>query len=175
MKCRLTFAILALVLCLLTRSTLADPPEYADPLLERLVGTWVLRGQIAGKDVIHDVVTEWVLSHQYVRLREVAREKDGKGHAAYEAIVFIGSGRPSHEYACLWLDSTGGGGLVPESIGYANRVGEEIPFVFWDGGGNISFRNAFAYDKRTDSWAWLMDNLEGAKAVPFGRVRLTRP
>jgi hypothetical protein len=115
------------------------------------------------------------LGHEYVRLHEVAREKDGKGNPAYEAIVFIGSGRPSHDYTCLWLDSTAGGGLVPEGFGHAMRVGEEIPFVFLDGSGKISFKNTFAYDKSNDSWAWLMDNVVGGKAIPFGRVKLTRP
>ena len=174
MKLRLILAILAVVACSFTRSGSAESPVYADPLLDRLIGTWVLRGQIAGKDTTHDVVAEWVLGHEYVRLREVAREKDGKGNAAYEAIVFIGSGQPSHDYACLWLDSTGGGGLAPEGIGHAMRVGEEIPFVFLDGSGRISFKNTFAYDKSTDSWAWIMDNIAGGKAIPFGRVKLTR-
>jgi hypothetical protein len=115
-----------------------------------------------------------VLGHEYVRLHEVAREKNGKGNAAYEAIVFIGSGPPSHEFACLWLDSTGGGGLVPEGFGHADRVGEEIPFIFLDAGGKVSFKNTFAYDKSTDSWAWIMDNVSGGKAIPFGRVKLTK-
>ena len=175
MKLRLILAILAVVVCSFTRPASAEAPVYADALLDRLVGTWVLRGQIAGKDTTHDVVAEWVLGHEYVRLHEVAREKDAKGNPAYEAIVFIGSGRPSHDYTCLWLDSTGGGGLVPEGFGHAMRVGEEIPFVFLDGSGKISFKNTFAYDKSTDSWAWLMDNVVGGKAIPFGRVKLTRP
>jgi hypothetical protein len=175
MNFRSILAVLTFVACSSIRTASAEPPAYADPFLDRLVGTWVLRGEIAGKATTHDVVAGWVLGHQYVRVREVAREKDIKGKAAYEAIVFIGSGRPSHEYACLWLDSTGGGGLAPESIGYANPVGAEIPFVFWDVSGRISFRNTFAYDKTTDSWLWLMDNVESGKAVPFGRVKLTRP
>ena len=175
MKPRLILAILLVAVFSFARPASAEPPVYADPLLDRLIGTWVLRGQIAGKDTTHDVVAEWVLGHQYVRLREVAREKDSKGNAAYEAIVFIGSGRPSHDYACLWLDSTRGGGLAPEGIVHAIRAGGEIPFVFLDGAGTISFKNTFAYDKSTDSWAWLMDNVAGGKAIPFGRVKLTRP
>jgi hypothetical protein len=173
-KSRLILAIHAVVVCSVALPASAGPPVYADPLLDRLTGTWVLRGQIAGKDTTHDVVAEWVLGHEYVRLHEVAREKDGKGNAAYEAIVFIGSGRPSHEYACLWLDSTGDGGLAPEGIGHGTRVGAEIPFVFLDGKGRISFKNTFAYDKSTDSWEWLMDNVADGKAIPFGRVKLTR-
>ena len=175
MKPRLILAILAVVVCSHTRAASAELPVHPDPLLDRLIGTWVLRGQIAGKETTHDVVAEWVLGREYVRLHEVAREKDGKGNAAYEAIVFIGSGRPSHEYAVLWLDSTGGGGLVPEGIGHASRAGGEIPFIFVDRGGEISFKNTFTYDKSTDSWAWIMDNVAGGKATPFGRVKLTRP
>lgn len=174
MKPRLILAILAVVVCSFTRPVSAEPLVYADPLLDRLIGTWVLRGQIAGKDTTHDVVAEWVLNHEYVRLHEVAREKDAKGNAAYEAIVIIGTGRPSHDYACLWLDSTGGAGLVPEGFGHAKRVGEEIPFVFLDSKGRISFKNTFSYDKSTDSWAWLMDNVVSGKAIPFARVKLTR-
>lgn len=174
MKPRLALVILAVVASSLTGPMSAEPAVYGDPLLDRLVGAWVLRGEIAGKKTTHDVVGEWVLGHQYVRLHEVAREKDAKGNPAYEAIVLIGSGQPSHEYACFWLDSTGGGGLAPESIGYANRNGGEMPFVFWDGGGRISFRNTFSYDEKADSWAWLMDNVENGKAVAFGRVNLTR-
>lgn len=171
---RLTLVILALVVCSLTGLAVADPPAYRDPLLDRLIGAWILRGQIAGKETTHDVVAGWVLGHQYLRFHEVAREKDASGNAAYEAIVFIGSGQPLHAYACLWLDSTGGGGLSSQAIGYAKRVGDEIPFVFSDSGGSISFRNTFAYDKSTDSWAWLMDNIQNGKPVPFGRVKLTR-
>jgi hypothetical protein len=174
MKARLILVILVVVVCSFARPASAQAPAYSDPLLDRLIGNWVLRGRIAGKDTTHDVVAEWVLSHEYVRLHEVARAKDSKGNAAYEAIVFIGSGRPKHEYTCLWLDSTGGGGLVPEGFGHATRVGEEIPFVFLDSNGKISFKNTFAYAKSTDSWAWLMDNVVDGKAKPFGRVKLTR-
>jgi hypothetical protein len=174
MKPCLIFAILAVIACSFAQPAAGETPVYADALLDRLIGAWVLRGQIAGRDTTHDVVAEWVLGHEYVRLHETAREKDAKGNSAYEAIVFIGSGRPAHDYTCLWLDSTGGGGLVPEGFGHATRRGEEIPFVFLDGSGKISFKNTFAYDKTTDSWAWVMDNVADGKAIPFGRVKLTR-
>ena len=47
-------------------------------------------GTIARKDTTHDIVSEWVLGHQYLRIHERSREKDGKGQPQYEAIVFIG-------------------------------------------------------------------------------------
>ena len=38
----------------------------------------------------------------------------------------------------------------------------------------MSFSNTFSYDKTDDSWAWQLDNVQKGKAIPFGRVRLTR-
>src|SRR5262245_27376066 len=83
-------------------SVLAEPPAGDDPWLSRLVGHWVLEGRIAGKDTTHDVDAEWVLNHLYVRLHEVSREKDAKGKAAYEAIVYVTRYAAADEYAVLW-------------------------------------------------------------------------
>jgi len=162
------------LLCTLAGSAAAQPSTFRDSLLDRLAGTWVLQGQIAGKATTHDVVSEWVLGHQYLQLHELSREKDAAGQARYEAVVFIGWDQPSGQYSCLWLDSTGGGGLSAQAIGRAERSGQDIPFVFKEPDDTISFHNTFSYDRATDSWAWLMDNTKNGKPVPFGRVRLTR-
>lgn len=152
---------------------LAEGKTFEDPLIERLVGQWVLRGTIDGKETTHDVTAEWVLGHHYVRLHEVSREKDAKGRPAYEAMVFIGWDQPSGRYACLWLDSTGGGGLSAGAIGYAARGGDAIPFVFKAGDGSL-FHTTFSYSKGTDTWRWHMDAAEAGKLQPFARVSLTR-
>lgn len=154
-------------------SAAARPATFQDPVLDRMIGTWVLRGTIGGQETTHDVVVDWVLGHEYVRLHEVSREKDARGQAAYEAIVFIGWDQPSGEYACLWLDSTGGGGLTGQAIAHARRGGDEIAFLFKGADGSL-FHTTFAYDNGTDAWRWLMDGEEGGKLQPFARVRLTR-
>ncbi len=169
---RKTLWVLVLV-CLVSIPASAQAPPFQDPLLDRLIGTWVLRGTIGGAETTHDIDVDWVLGHQYVRLHEVSREKDARGRSAYEAIVFIGWDQPSAAYACLWLDSTGGGGLKGQAIGYAKRVGDEIPFLFHGGDGSV-FHTTFAYRPASDSWEWLMDAEEGGKLQPFARVRLTR-
>ena len=151
----------------------AQAPPFQDPLLDQLIGTWILRGTIGGAETTHDIVADWVLEHQYVRLHEVSREKDVQGRPAYEAIVFIGWDQPSAAYACLWLDSTGGGGLKGQAIAYAKRVGDEIPFLFHGGDGSL-FHTTFAYRASSDAWDWHMDAEEGGKLQPFARVRLTR-
>src|SRR5512144_1943980 len=87
--------------------TSAPPGE----LLERMAGTWVLQGTIAGKTTTHDVVASRVLNGQYVQLHEVSRERDAQGRPAYEALVYL-TWEPSRgEYSCLWLDSTSNAGL----------------------------------------------------------------
>lgn len=144
-----------------------------DALLDHMSGNWVLQGTIDECETTHDIESEWVLGHHYVRLHEMSREKNAEGQAAYEAIVFIGWDEPSSEYACLWLDTTGGGGLSARAIGHGKLKDDEITFLF-QGKDGSSFHTTFAYNKSTDTWQWLMDGEEGGKLKPFARVRLTR-
>jgi hypothetical protein len=166
------FRIFALLI-LVSFSLSAQQTTFQDPWLDHLIGKWVLQGTIGGQETTHDLVTEWVLGHQYLRLTEVSREKDAQGRALYEAIVFIGWDQPTGGYACLWLDSTGGGGLTGQAIGHAKRGGDETEFLFKGNDGSV-FHTTFAYDKSTDTWRWLMDGEEGGKRQPFARVKLTK-
>ena len=158
-------------LLLLACSVRAQEPIH-DPLLEHLVGSWVLEGTIAGQQTTHDVTADWVLTHQYVQFHEVSREKDATGNPAYEAIVYIGWNKALGQYACLWLDSTGGGGLEAKAIGHAKSTQSELPFLF-DIAGSI-FHTTFAYSSETDTWRWIMDGEEDGQLQPFARVTLTR-
>ncbi|MGD1148337.1 MAG: hypothetical protein ABR961_10360 [Thermoanaerobaculaceae bacterium] len=166
------FAILA-SLTLAAVSAAAPPPAFQDPLLDRMTGTWVLRGTIAGRETTHDIVGDWVLGHQYVRLHEVSREKSAGGQPEYEAIVFIGWDEKAGGYACLWLDSTGGGGLSAQAIGHGRRNGDEIAFLFRGSDGS-TFHTTFAYARDAGTWQWLMDGEDRGKLQPFARVRLTK-
>jgi hypothetical protein len=161
------------VILVIAGAGLAQQPTFMDPLLDHFIGTWILRGTIGGQQTVHDVAAEWVLGHQYLRFHEVSREKDPKGEPAYEAIVFIGWDQPSGAYACLWLDSTGGGGLSAQAIGRAKRGGDEIPFVFTQKDGGF-FQTTFAYDRKADTWEWRMDEEQKGVMTPFARVKLTR-
>jgi hypothetical protein len=162
------------IFSLIGGSAIAQPAAFKDPLLDCLIGHWVLKGTIGGKETTHDIAAEWVLGHQYVRIHELSREKGANEQAAYEAIVFIGWDQPSSEYACLWLDSTGGGGISAPAIGHGKRGGDEIPFIFRESDGSISFKNTFSFDRSANSWVWLMDNVQNGKSVPFARLKLTR-
>ena len=163
-----------LAACALALPLLGQGAPLRDPLLEHLAGTWVLRGTLAGKATTHDVTVAWELGRQYLTLRERARELDAQGRSQYEALVLLGWNAAAQAYQCLWLDTTGGGGLALQSIGLGQRSGEAIPFVFRDRDGRLSFTNTFAYHKATDTWTWALDNVQDGKPIPFGRVTLTR-
>jgi hypothetical protein len=145
-----------------------------DPWLSHLVGHWILKGHIAGKDTTHDVQAEWVLNHLYVRLHEVSREKDAQGRPAYEAVIYVTRDIVKGEYAALWLDNTASGAFADEGTGHAKPDGESLPFVFTNARGEISFKNTFVYDSANQSWTWIMDNVEGGISKPFGRVKLSK-
>jgi len=171
-KLRTSLAILALLI-MASFSGSAQQPTGKDPLLDRLTGSWILQGTIAGHETMHDIESEWVLNHEYLRLHETSREKNVQGQPAYEAIVFIEWDESSSEYRCLWLDSTGGGGLsVPTAQG--KRGKDEIAFLFRSKDNDGGIHTTFAYSKGTDTWNWLIDNEYGGKLTSFARVKLTR-
>jgi hypothetical protein len=166
-----TLTILALIV-LAAFSASAQQPSPQVSLLDHMTGNWVLQGKIAGQDAIHDVEADWVLNHEYVRLHEISRQKDAQGQPIYEAIIFIDWNASLGEYTCLFLDSTAGGGLSPETFAHAKPNGDEIPLVFTLKNG--FFHTTLVYDKSSDTWQWLLDDDEGGKRTPFARLKLTR-
>lgn len=165
-------AILAL-LFMASFSASAQAPTHKDLLLDHLAGSWILQGTIAQQNTTHDIESEWVLGHEYLRIHETSREKNAQGQPAYEAIIFIEWDQSSNEYKCLWLDSTGGGGLSAP-IAQGKRGNDEITFLFRDKDKDSGIHTTFAYSKSTDTWTWLVDNESAGKRTPFARVKLTR-
>ena len=161
------------LITLLSALPLHAQASQPDPLLDRLVGTWVLRGTIAGQPVVHDVTCKWVLGAAYVEMREVSREKAPNGSPEYEAIVYVGSDPTTHRYSILWLDNTAFGAFAPAGTGHAMAAGDSIPFVF---GGPPTDRilNTFLYKRATNTWEWHIDNEEGNATRVFARVTLSR-
>jgi hypothetical protein len=154
-----------------TLPSFPQQPTFKDALLDHLAGKWRLEGTIAGQHTVHDIDAEWVLAHQYLRLREVSREKNTQGEPAYEATVFIGWDQKSSQYACVWLDVYGG--ISPNaSVANAKRDGDEISFLFNDPSG--PFHTTFAYDAKSDTWSLNMDATDKGKQESFARTTLTR-
>lgn len=173
-RCALALVLVLAVSGRISPPALAENSALDDPLLERLVGTWVLRGEIAGKPVTHAVDVRWVLGHEYIQIHETSESRTAAGAPRYEALVYIGWDPDLRKYACLWLDNTGGNGLVGWALGHAGADGNKLAFLFSDKAGNPSLYNTFFYDAPTNTWRWKIDNVDGGQLRPFADVALTR-
>lgn len=149
-----------------------------DALLDHFAGRWVLTGTIAGRATTRDVTAEWVLGDRYLRVHQVARERDAAGAPTYQADVYIGQDPATHERTCVWLDSTPGG-VDAQSLGRAPAAaasGDSVPFLFRYNDGS-RMHTTFIYDRTRDVWTWRLDEEPpGTPDVrqPFARVTLTR-
>jgi hypothetical protein len=169
MQTRLILALAGL----LSASPLHAQAPQRDSLLNHLIGRWVLRGPMAGKDVVHDVTFQWVLGGEYVEMHEVSRERAPSGAPAYEAIAYLVRDPRTRKYAALWLDNTDYNAFDPSGVGRGAAIADSIPFVF-TASSTDNFHNTFVYDRATDTWAWHMDNDDARGRRPFARVTLTR-
>lgn len=167
-----TRRILLLAGLLLASPLRAQAPQR-DSLLSHLIGRWVLRGHMAGQEVVHDVTFQWVLGGEYVEMHEVSRERTPAGAPAYEAIVYLVRDPHTQEYGSLWLDNTDYNAFDPAGVGRGAAAGDSIPFVF-TASPTDHFHNTFVYDRATDTWAWHLDNDDARGRRPFARVTLTR-
>ncbi len=125
------------ILLAMSAPAVGQQPTFRDPLLDRFEGNWLLEGTIAGRETKHDVMVEWVVNHQYLRIHEISHEKKASGEPAYEAIVFVGWDEATSQYVCVWLDVYGG--MSQASLGHAPRSGDEIRLLFNDNDGKTDF------------------------------------
>ena len=167
---RLTFFLFWFMIALLPEHCLAQQGTGA--LLDRLAGDWVLSGNIGGRHTTHDIHAEWVLNREYLRLHEISREKQPNGQPKYEAIVFISWDTKTHEYTCVWLDSTAGGGLSGP-IAHAKEQPSSIPLVFTFSDTH-ALHNTFAYNPKSDTWSSTITDVDNGKEDRFADVVLTR-
>jgi hypothetical protein len=163
---------ITLLVIVVSFTILAQQPTLKDSLLNHMTGYWVLQGTVAGQETVHDIESEWVLSHQYILIRETSREKNTGGGPAYEANVYLGWDQISSEYVCIWIDIFGG--FTSQSIGRAKPDDNEIHFIFRDSSNTDVFHTTFTYNNDTDTWQWLMDNIYKGKLQQFANVKLTK-
>jgi|SRR5579872_1069643 len=148
------------------------PQPAHSALLDHFQGHWVLRYTFHGKMEVHDVTGSSALEHHYMLLHEVSREKNADGTPQYEAFVYITREAARHLDEVAWLDVFGGD--LPPSLGFGQETANRVRFLFDDPSGSVDFVNDMHYDHATDSWTWIMDNVDHGKHIPFARMRLTR-
>jgi hypothetical protein len=167
-----TLASMALF-CPMTHAQSPVAPAH-DALMEKLTGHWVMTGTIGKQAVTHDVDVDWILKRQYIRIHDVSREKDADGELAYEAWIHIVWDKEHAEYVVMWLDNTGATNFAAEGVGHGKPDGDRIPFV-WISADGSGIQNTFAYDRASDTWSWMIDNVDkSGTPSPFARVTLKR-
>ncbi|HSE45608.1 MAG TPA: hypothetical protein VLA89_09820 [Gemmatimonadales bacterium] len=126
------------------------PPDgshriFRDSLLDQMVGPWEMRGTLRGESVEYRARADWVLNHQFLRLEL----QEVSSPPAYEALVFIGYDFSKDRYVAHWLD--GFGGWASETLGYGQRRGEAIEFLFDYPNG--LFQNTMTWDPDRQGWS----------------------
>src|ERR1051325_497039 len=155
------FALLLVNFGLRVNSVYAQEPldgpnrPFKDELLDNLVGDWKLTRQMRARTVQNTVRAEWVLNHQFLRIYM----KDVATPAQYEAMVFVGYDNASDRYVVHWIDIFGG--RFSETLGYGQRDGASIKFIFEYPDG--PFHNTFTWNPAEKTWTFLMEhkNKEG--------------
>jgi len=76
---------------LLPGAALAQSPNgWHDDLVDHMVGTWKVAGNVKGTAAHHTVTAEWVLNHQFLRMYEKTSPDAPSAEHRYEAIWFLG-------------------------------------------------------------------------------------
>jgi hypothetical protein len=165
--------VLALAVFILLRSPLPAQmsPEWTDDLVDHMVGSWKITGQVLGHEAHHEVQAEWVLNHQFLRVHEKTAADAPKTEHPYEAIWFLGYDSVSDRYVLHLMDIFGG--RFSETLGYGIRDGNQIRFVFEYPDG--PFHTTFRWNSETGTWDWLMKQKDKTgKWTPFSDLKLTR-
>ncbi len=155
-----------------------DGPDapLEDALLDQLVGHWQVTGTIAGRPADQTCDAEWILNHQFLRLRflgaEPAAPPGGKARLRYEALVFGGFSRMLEHFVMHWLDVYGG--HFSQTLGFGERVddGRAIRFVFK---GDGLLHNTLTWDRASKKWSMVIRQKDSqGKWTTFGDTTFTR-
>ena len=151
MKASFTLLILAMIAsvsAVCQEQPLKGPDAvFHDDLLDHLVGKWNITGMVHGEPSTQHLDAEWVLNHQFLRVRQKSVEHVGHTNVRYEGVYFIGYDNAGKRYVTHLLNVFGG--HDSEVLGYGQRSGNEIKFVFADTEGSISTRFIWQPDSKT--------------------------
>jgi len=144
---------------------------FTDALLDNLTGTWHLTGKVMGRNADHTVEAEWVLNHQFLRIREKDQNAAPNGAVPYEAMIMVGYDNTSERYVAHWNDVYGG--RFSETLGYGTREGNAIRFVFEYPDG--PFHTTFRWHPESRQWTWSMETKKSGQWSEFATLSLARP
>jgi len=100
------------------------PADWADGLISNLAGSWKLGGKVGSNEAHHDVEADWVLNHQFLRIKETTSANAPAGERRYDSIWYLGYDPISERYVLHLMDTFGA--RFSETLGYGIRDGNEI-------------------------------------------------
>jgi hypothetical protein len=126
--------------------------RFYDDLLDHLVGKWDVSAVVNGQTFTLDREAEWVMDHQYLRLREKSREVIPWLKVPFERTIFIGYNHDRKQYIVYELTVHGGDvPHKPEGFSYATRAGNELTIDHMSGP-NVVGRSRWTWDPQAASW-----------------------
>jgi hypothetical protein len=163
-------AILALLVTFSAAAPSQQPPAWHDDLVENIIGTWKVEGNVAGRTAHHVIKAEWVTGHQFVQLHEQTQPGAPANESRYDALWFLGYDSVSERYVMHLIDVFGG--RFSETLGYATRDANELRFVFEYGDG--PFHNTWRWLPESKTWEWHLEQKDkNNKWKPFADFKLT--
>jgi hypothetical protein len=117
--------------------------RFYDDLLDHMVGKWTVNVDAYGHKFTSDRQVEWVLSHQYLRIREKSREVVPWMKVPFERVMYIGYNRRSKRYVVYELNVHGADvPFEPEGLTYVEHKN----------GADVLARSRLAWDSASRTW-----------------------
>jgi hypothetical protein len=176
MKCLLALLGSGLMLTPLGAQTPRPPavPEFLqslqDDLLDSLVGSWQLTGTMQGQQLQQACSAQWVLNHQFVQLHCRETKQPPLLGLPYEADMYIGYDGTTRRYGAHLLDIFGQGA---SSLGYAERTGSKLVFLFEDSAGTVE--NSMSWTPGANTWHVSIRQRRNGQWSAFAEKELRRP
>jgi hypothetical protein len=151
-----------------------DGPKHpvADDLLDKLAGSWKVVGAVVGQSASYTAEADWVLHHQFLQFHMLGLHPIPPNDVPYEAMVFISYDHMSERYVCHWMDIYGG--RSSESLGFGQRNGQSIEFVFEYPTG--PFHTSFRWIPESGTWQATMRTKVGTGDwIDFASLVLSHP
>lgn len=140
-----------------------------DQFLDQMQGRWKVTGTYNGHPAKHNFKGEWVFRNGYLRFRDVSEEEKADGIEEIEIMAYLGYDAAKSRYVCIWVDNRGT--ADPENVAAATaRVGDTLPFVFKTKDG--TFHSTFAFDAKSRTWTWTMENEKNGAIEPLAKLKL---
>jgi hypothetical protein len=139
-----------------------------DDLLDRLVGRWTVSAVVHGQKFTLDREAEWVLSHQYLRIREKSREVVPWLKIPFERTIYVGYNPRTKHYVVHELNVHGANvPFEPEGFSYGTRAGNALEIVHRNKGDVFGIAR-WTWDPDAASWHFQGRQVVDGKAqAPF--------